>query len=156
MSRLGQYIALIVMVLGLVSCSDGVVYEDIHTIDEGGWNYQEPVIVRFSTPDTSLRYNLIFDVRITHEYPYQNLWLFVETTEPDGSFHIDSINCPIAYPDGRWIGTGLGDLIDNPVLVNRNFKFAEIGEYTFKIKHGMRNDYLPHVQNVGVILKRAD
>jgi len=98
---------------------------------------------------------LIFDIRITHEYAYQNLWLFIETTEPDGSKHTDSIDCPMAYPDGRWLGTGLGDLIDNPILVYRNFKFAETGEYTFKIKHGMRNDYLENVQNVGVILKRV-
>ncbi len=146
-------------VLGLLwvlySCSSGVVFEQIEEVDSEGWNYAKPVTVAFSTPDTSNRYNLIFDIRITHEYAYQNLWLFIETTEPDGSKHTDSIDCPMAYPDGRWLGNGLGDLIDNPILVYRNFKFAETGEYTFKIKHGMRNDYLENVQNVGVILKRV-
>ena len=152
--RLTNTILGIVLLFITVSCSDGVVFEQIQTVDVEGWDYQKPVVVNFSTPDTSNRYNLIFDVRITHDYAFQNLWLFIETTEPDGSSHTDSISCPLAYPDGRWIGSGLGDLIDNPILVHRNFKFAEKGEYTFKIKHGMRNDYLPNVQNVGVILKQ--
>lgn len=142
------------LAIGFVSCSSGVVYEQMEEVDVEGWSYQKPVVVKFATPDTSNRYNLIFDVRITPDYAYQNLWLFIESTEPDGSTHTDSINCPMAYPDGRWIGTGLGDLIDNPILVHRNFKFSETGEYTFKIRHGMRRDYLPNVQNVGVILKR--
>lgn len=145
----------IFITVGLASCSSGVVYEQIEEVDVEGWNYKKPVVVKFATPDTSNRYNLIFDVRITPEYAYQNLWLFIETTEPDGSTHTDSINVPMSYPDGRWIGSGLGDLIDNPILVNRDFKFAETGEYTFKIRHGMRNDYLQNVQNVGVILKKV-
>jgi len=154
MSRLKIIILSMVVAITTFSCSDGVVFEQMETVDVEGWNYQKPVVVKFSTPDTSNRYNLIFDVRITPDYAYQNLWLFIETTEPDGSSHIDSINCPMAYPDGRWIGSGLGNLIDNPILVHRNFKFADEGEYTFKIKHGMRYDYLPNVQNVGVILKQ--
>lgn len=140
----------------LSACSTDVVYEQIQTIDENGWRYNEPVVVNLSTPDTLNTYNLIFDVRITPNYSYQNLWLFIETTEPNGSIRIDSMNCPMAFPDGRWIGTGLGDLIDNPILVYRNFKFSEMGDYQFKIRHGMRRDILPNVQNVGVILKRVD
>lgn len=139
----------------MYSCSTDVVFEQIETVDVNGWDYKKPVEFSFNAPDTSVLHNLIFDVRITPEYAYQNIWLFIEITDPDGAKHIDSIDCPLAYPDGKWIGSGLGDLIDNPILVQQNFKFSQIGDYHFKIKHGMRNDNLPNVKNVGVILKKV-
>ena len=144
------------ILLSFSSCNDDVAFEHLHTVDVEGWDYRKPVEFTFNAPDTSNKYNLIFDVRITPNYAYQNLWLFVETTEPDGYTHIDSINCPMAYPDGKWIGSGLGDLIDNPILIHRSFKFVKEGAYTLKIKHGMRHDFLPNIQNVGVILKQIN
>lgn len=138
----------------LSSCSLDIVYEQMEEVDASGWDYTDPVVFDFSAPDTTNKYNLIFDIRITPDYGYQNLWLFIETTEPDGYVHIDSVNCPMSFPDGKWIGSGVGDLIDTPVLIHRSFKFTKLGDYQFKVKHGMRNDALPNVQNVGVILKR--
>jgi gliding motility-associated lipoprotein GldH len=142
------------LILVTTSCNTDVVFEQLEEVESSGWNYKDPVSFTFTAPDTTNKYNLIFDVRITPDYAYQNLWLFIETKEPDGFTHLDSINCPMAYPDGRWVGNGLGDLIDNPILIHRSFKFTKMGDYTLKIKHGMRNDNLPHIQNLGVILKR--
>ncbi len=148
------YVGLFLLVTGFTSCEQGVVYEQMKEIDVTGWNYSQPVAFTFNAPDTVHTYNLIFDVRITPEYAYQNLWLFIETTEPDGYTHMDSVNCPLAFPDGRWVGSGMGDLIDIPILIHRSFKFTKQGEYKMRIKHGMRNDYLANIQNLGVMLKR--
>ena len=154
MKRLVVSILTGVLMLGATSCNSDVVFEHIQEVPISGWEYQDPVSFSFTAPDTSHHYNLIFDIRITPDYAYQNLWLFVETVEPDGFTHTDSLNCPMAFSDGRWVGSGLGDLIDTPILIHQNFKFTKEGEYKMKIKHGMRHDNLPDVQNVGVILKR--
>ena len=154
MKQLIVFITGIFLMFGTTSCDSDVVFEHLEEVEVTGWDYKKPVEFTFTAPDTSNKYNLIFDVRITPDYAYQNLWLFIETTEPDGYTHLDSINCPMAYPDGRWVGTGLGDLIDNPILIHRSFKFTKEGEYSLKIKHGMRHDNLPHIQNLGVILKK--
>ena len=154
MSRLSTFIATLALLFIITGCASDVVFEQLETVDVAGWEYKKPVEFTFDAPDTTGRYNLIFDIRITPDYGYQNLWLFIETINPDGFSHVDSINCPMSYPDGRWVGTGIGDLIDTPILVHQAFKFTELGEYTFKIKHGMRNDNLPYVQNLGVILKK--
>ena len=140
--------------VGLTSCEQGIVYEQMEEIDVNGWNYTDPLTFTFSAPDTVNKHNLIIDVRHTPEYGFQNLWLFIETTEPDGFMHIDSVNFPMAFPDGRWVGSGMGDLIDTHVLLNRSFHFTKEGEYKMRIKHGMRNDYLSDIQNIGVMLKR--
>lgn len=151
----GLIISIVTLILlGTTSCNSDVVFEQLNEVDVNGWDYKKPVSFKFTAPDTIQKYNLIFDIRITPDYAYQNLWLFIETTEPDGEIHIDSINCPMAYPDGRWIGTGLGDLIDTPILIHHSFKFTKLGEYSLQIKHGMRSNHLPHIQNLGVILKR--
>lgn len=154
MKKLVFSIVLGIIMFGATSCNNDVVFEHLQEVEVTGWDYKKPVNFTFTAPDTTENYNLIFDVRITPDYAYQNLWLFIETTEPDGYTHVDSINCPMAFPDGRWIGSGLGDLIDTPILIHRNFKFTKEGEYTLKIKHGMRHDNLPYIQNLGVILKR--
>lgn len=139
---------------GFISCEQGIVYEQMEDIEVTGWNYSQPVTFNFTAPDTVNKYNLIFDVRLTPDYAYQNLWLFIETTEPDGFMHVDSLNCPLAFPDGRWVGSGMGDLIDTPILIHRSFKFTKEGEYKMRVRHGMRNDYLANIQNLGVMLKR--
>ena len=148
------FVIMLFFAVGITSCEQGIVYEQMEEIDVKGWNYSDPVTFTFQAPDTMNTYNLIFDVRITPEYAFQNLWLFIETTEPDGFMHVDSINCPMAFPDGRWVGSGMGDLIDTPVLVHRSFHFTKEGEYKMRVKHGMRNDYLANIQNLGVMLKR--
>tara|TARA_R110002050_G_scaffold221441_1_gene357313 strand:+ start:110440 stop:110913 length:474 start_codon:yes stop_codon:yes gene_type:complete len=154
MRTLVYWIVLGFIMFGATSCNNDVVFEQVDEVDVAGWDYKQPIQFSFNAPDTVQDYNLIFDVRITPDYAYQNLWLFIETTEPDGYMHTDSINCPMAYPDGRWVGNGLGDLIDTQILIHRSFKFTKLGDYTLKIKHGMRHDNLPHIQNLGVILKR--
>jgi gliding motility-associated lipoprotein GldH len=154
MNRFIGSVFCLVLLLTITACSFDVAYEQMEEIDVNGWDYKNPVTFTFDAPDTTNKYNLIFDVRITPDYRYQNLWLFIETTEPDGFVHVDSVNCPLAYPDGRWVGSGMGDLIDNPVLVHHSFTFTKLGEYQFKVKHGMRNNQLPYIQNLGVILKR--
>jgi gliding motility-associated lipoprotein GldH len=138
----------------LATCGLDVAYEQMEEVDVKGWNYADPVTFNFTALDTTNTYNLIFDIRITPDYGYQNLWLFIETKEPDGLSHIDSVNCPMAFPDGRWIGSGVGDLIDNPVLIHQRFKFTKLGDYELKVRHGMRNDELPNIRNLGVILKQ--
>lgn len=140
--------------LWLTGCNDYVVFQQVEKIDENGWDFKKSVNFSFDAPDTTHAYNLILDVRITPEYAYQNLWLFIETTRPSGEVYIDSINCPMAMADGRWLGSGVGDLIDTPILLRQKFKFSEPGPYVFRIKHGMRNDYLPHIHDIGVILKQ--
>lgn len=156
MSKITTFIGGLLLLLFVAGCANDVVFEHLEKVDSTGWEYTKPVELTFEAPDTTELYNLIFDIRVTPDYGYQNLWLFIETTNPDGMTHTDSINCPMAYPNGRWVGTGVGDLIDTPILVHQRFKFTQLGQYTFRIKHGMRNDNLPYVQNIGVILKKIN
>lgn len=144
------------LLLGVTACGDQVVFQQIDTVGEEGWNYMEPFTFTYQVPDTQQLHNLIFDVRVTPDYGYRNLWLYIETSWPDGSVYYDSVNCPMAYANGEWIGDGIGDLIDTPVLLRQKFAFDQTGEVTFKIKHGMRHHTLPHVKNVGVIIKQVD
>lgn len=143
MQKLKIHGIILLMAYLLTSCNSDVIYEDMKNINVSGWNYAQSIDFSFDAPDTVQSYNLIFDLRITSSYRYRNLWLFIKTHEPDGFTHIDTINCPIAYPDGRWIGSGMGDLIDNPILIHPQFKFTKLGEYTLSVRHGMRNNDLP-------------
>lgn len=154
--RLFKFIFGGVLLAFLAACSTDVVYQKTETVAEEGWKYTHPFSFTYNVTDTNALHNLIFDVRVTPDYGYQNLWLYIETNWPDGSVYFDSVNCPMAYPTGEWIGNGVGDLIDTPVLLRQKFKFDQLGDVTIKIKHGMRHEVLPHVKNVGVIIKQVE
>jgi gliding motility-associated lipoprotein GldH len=155
MSQL-KWIWMLAVVLVLGACGNNVVFQQTEVEAEEGWAYTHPFSFTYNVTDTAALHNLIFDVRVTPDYGYQNLWLYIETNWPDGSVYYDSVNCPMAYPTGEWVGTSAGELIDTPVLLRQKFKFDQLGDVTIKIKHGMRYKHLPHVKNVGIIIKQVD
>ena len=62
----------------------------------------------------------------------------------------------LATPDGRWLGNGLGDLIDHKFIVDENVKFQQKGKYKYIINHEMRIDKLSNIQTIGLIVKKRD
>ena len=52
------------LILVTTSCNTDVVFEQLEEVESSGWNYKDPVSFTFTAPDTTNKYNLIFDVRI--------------------------------------------------------------------------------------------
>jgi gliding motility-associated lipoprotein GldH len=75
---------------------------------------------------------------------------------PSGFISTDTLEFPLAYPDGRWIGTGAGDMVDTRFSFGRNFKFSEPGIHKVSFKHGMRYDDLSPVFDIGLRIEYAD
>lgn len=99
--------------------------------------------------DTINPYNVIISVRHTQQYPYQNMWLFVERAG-----EMDTIEFYLADQRGRWLGNGFGNSREMPVLYQRAVVFPVRGEYTYRIWQGMREDDLRGVQDIGLIIER--
>ena len=151
-SRLASVIAIGLLVLG---CSSDHHYAAINPITDHAWSINDKQRFSFHIDDATSPYNVFVSIRNTGAYQYSNLWLFIQTEFPDHSLEVDTVECPLAYPDGRWLGEGVGDLLDNLILYQYQHEFPDSGNYTYTITHAMRANTIEEITDVGLIVDRA-
>lgn len=148
------YIAAMIA-LGMSSCTKDALLNETMTVPNGNWSFAD--VKRFSAEvsDTLTPYNFYIQVRHGGNYEYQNLIVCFKTYFPNHTFKIDTIDCPMADASGKWYGSGLGDLLDNPVMFKRNLQFPMSGTYNFEIQHAMRPDTIHEIYDMGLRINRA-
>jgi gliding motility-associated lipoprotein GldH len=82
------------------------------------------------------------------------MFFFVDVESPDGEHQIDTLQYLLAEPGGKWLGSGVGEIKYNL------FKFKEdqtmqSGVYKFSIAHGMRDDLLLGIEDVGLRIEES-
>ena len=150
--------AIFYLTLGLVffnSCGDFPVYNSSIEIEPDGWSIDNPASFEWDIVDLDLKYDALIDIRHNSDYPYSNLYLFLELTRPNGHQKLDTLECKLADERGRWYGSGMGDIIDHRVSFKENFEFPIHGKYRLKIEHGMRQDPLVGVTDIGLRIEKS-
>jgi gliding motility-associated lipoprotein GldH len=159
MSKLIKTILLLVLVVSLgTSCTRKCVYSNYKTLHSAKW-YQDSIL-RFdmTIPDSTKIYNLSLNVRNSGRYAYSNLWLFVKITPPNGQIANDTIELTLASPDGKWMGSGLGDLYDMKYPYKQSVFFPSAGYYRIEVRQGMRTEdgILNGIHDFGVTLDKVN
>lgn len=133
--------------LGAWGCGQGPVFVDSVSVDPNGWSSLDTVKLSFSVEHPEHRHDLQFGLRHGDDYPYSNLYLFVQLRYPNGKTLTDTLECPLASPEGRWHGNG-GRWIDQRIGYKQQVAFPMAGEYALEVVHAMRKDPLPSVAEV--------
>lgn len=141
--------------LSLFSCSENVLVDTNTEFEDKSWNLNDAFVTKFDVQDTVNNYNFFVTLRNTEDYPYQNLFVFLTTTFPNGKTKLDTINCPLANMQGKWLGKGFGGVYDNRILYMARKRFPLNGAYTIKIEQAMREEDLIGVLDVGVRIEQA-
>lgn len=139
----------------LFACNKRDVYMHYEHVDKGLWHKDSVMNFDIEIEDTITPYNLYINIRNRSEYPYQNMWLFVETLSHQKVLSRDTIEFYLADNKGKWLGTGVGAAFEMPVLYRQNLRFAKKGIYNFKVFHGMRDTVLKGVNDVGLHLEKV-
>ncbi len=147
------YIALLLMFLA--SCEKNRVYEKNISIEKYTWDSKVVPAFTVEIPDTSALYNIYVNIRHIDLYPFQNIWLLVDTQFPDGTHTDRRIEIILANDEGKWHGEGLGDIWDFRSLIQENAFFNKAGTYTFTITQNMREDPLPGIMAVGLRVEKT-
>jgi gliding motility-associated lipoprotein GldH len=105
--------------------------------------------------DTINPCNVYINVRNASDYPFSNLFLFLETRYPNGAFSKDTLECVLADGSGKWLGSGSGDIWDNQILFKKNVVFKQKGKYYFNLEQAMRLQNLPQILDIGLRVERA-
>lgn len=128
---------------------------DEQRVDERGWNLSDKLFYDVEVTDTVGYFNFFIDVRNTVSYPYSNTFLFINTTFPDGSVACDTLECPLADVDGRWLGKQSGHYVSNRYYLRKGVRFPMSGKYRFAIAHGMRDTNIVGIKNIGLSIEAA-
>jgi gliding motility-associated lipoprotein GldH len=93
-------------------------------------------------------------VRNSDLYPYQNLWLLCKQEQPDSMVVTDTLECMLADDFGKWLGNGM-TLYQNVFSLRDRYYFPDTGAYTLNIRHGMRDELLKGIENIGLLIEKA-
>ena len=135
------------------ACDDSVFYSEHERVDEKGWNMNDTKYFNVDVENTNRMFNFYVDLRNTQDYPYSKTFLFIKTTFPDGGIAIDTMECPLADPEGRWYGKESGKYVDNRYFLRKNVMFPQKGRYTFAITQATRDTNLVGVKDVGIVIE---
>ncbi len=145
----------IILIFGLISCTQNVVYEMNHDFENEAWHKDSTLTFNVNITDTNQIYHIFFNTRITGQYEHSNLFLFVNTAFPNEINTRDTLECILAKPDGEWLGKGFGNIWSNKIVYRKYIKFPYTGVYSFEIEQAMRSDILPYVLDAGIIIEKA-
>lgn len=151
MKRIFTYMVCLLAAMALTACDGSVYYDESRSVDEHGWLPQDSVCLDVEVDDTTHLFNFLVEVRNSVEYPYSNTFLFIGTTFPDGSVARDTMECPLADPEGRWLGKRTGRYVDTRYrLRGGSARFPMKGRYHFAITNGMRDSAISGIKDIGL------
>lgn len=142
-------IAMFAVVL-LLSCNRNTVFQDMVAIPYSSWDVSHIILFETDMTDTLQLYEISLLIRNTTDYPYSNLFLFLDIIFPDNRMLRDTVECILAHKDGKWTGRGFGKIRSNEFLFRDEVWFPVKGTYSFRIQHGMRDTLLTGVSDVGI------
>ncbi len=143
-------------VLLFASCDSARIFEQNQEIPESGWAQTNVIKFDVDIKDPATAAHFYVNVRNADGYPYGNVFLFIKTVFPNGKFSSDTLECVLADENGKWLGTGVGDLYDNQIPFKRNVRFPQAGTYHFEIEQGMRMENVPLILDVGLRIEKAE
>ena len=151
-------VVLTTVFLGMVlsGCERGNNFRAYEDIPDFAWRHDQPVRFEVDIQDTTTPCNLLIHIRHTGQYPYRNIWIELIEERPAGQRDTSLQEIKLARSDGKWLGRGLGDIIDREMVLRRNFRFSQKGKYTYVLQHAMRRDIVPFLMDVGITVVEND
>jgi gliding motility-associated lipoprotein GldH len=137
------------IVIIAASCNSHRWYRETRRIPDGNWKTSEKVSFTVNIPDTSRLYSLFISIRNDVNYPFANIFLFLDTRFPDGRNTRDTVECQLADYDGRWLGSGTGSIRYSRFLFQKGVKFKQKGDYLFTFEQAMRTGELKGIRDLG-------
>lgn len=157
--RRGLILGCALVVLG--SCTGNLVFTESQSIPKGEWSKDNAIRFTMDNRDTLQKHDVYIVIRNDNTFPYSNLFLIAEISNPDGTQTRDTLEYNMADAQGNWLGSGANSSIENVLGFKRDIVFAQNGVYTFTLSHAMRENgkvegiaSLPGIFDVGIQIEK--
>jgi gliding motility-associated lipoprotein GldH len=155
-------VKLIVLVaLAFVSCQENISLDQFHAIEKQRWHKDSIIDFPFTSSDSENKNNIYINIRNNKTYEYSNLFLIARIEFPNNYQIVDTLEYEMTTPEGRFLGTGISDVLENKLEYKTKFTFPLKGEYHIRIQHAMRKnqelegmEYLDGIVDVGLQIEK--
>jgi len=146
------------LIFGLSSCDPNRVFEKNIDFFDPYWIKDQGVEFKFVIQDTSVEHDLIFNVRSSLSYPFQNIYIQYTLKDSLNQKIISELKEFYLFDQktGKPLGEGLGDVFDNSFFLNENYSFKNTGVHSLELQQFMRLDSLPMILSVGVRVQKSE
>lgn len=132
------------------ACDSKLVYDRSQQIEGAAWHRDSVLQFEVIIDDSLTLHNFYISIRNNTDYPYSNIFFFLETGFPNGHVSRDTLECILAARDGEWLGTGSGRVHDHMILLRGAMRFPLKGIYRFHLEQAMRETVLAGIEDVGI------
>jgi len=154
LSQEKNILLLLVFLVVIISCDRNRVFDEHFPLKKATWNVKNELQLNATISDLQSGYDVFLNVRNGPEYPYSNLFLFLNTVFPDGHIARDTIELTLADYDGRWLGSGMGSVKFNRFLFQKDVRFNQKGKYRFILEQAMRVNNLTGIHDIGLRIEK--
>ena len=141
----------------LISCNNGTIYSENKLIKNEKWSSKDTLKFQFQVEDTLSAYEFLVNIRNTTDYKYSNFFMFIHILFPDKKRRADdTLECVLADGLGKWLGKGHGKIRDNRIVYRKNILFPRKGIYKVLMIHGMREENIMGISDVGFMVKKQE
>jgi gliding motility-associated lipoprotein GldH len=141
-----------ILLIFLFSCDDAPFYTKSYSFKNNSWSRSVKPKFIVDIKDTNLLYDFIVTLRTTTSYKYNNLWIFLNTTPPNGSPVREPFEIKTCYPDGSWIGKKTGSIVQHTLIFKRR-KVPSRGKYKFILEQGITQKLIDEVLDISFEVK---
>lgn len=146
-----SFFLILTLAMVFIACDSDRVFDEYKSLPNQ-WNKDSVLTFTLQNIDSLKNYNLFINVRNNADFAFSNLFLIAEIQFPEGKVITDTLEYEMAAPDGKWLGTGFGDVKESKLWYKEHVMFPESGEYKVSIQQAMRkNGSEDGIENLGGI-----
>jgi gliding motility-associated lipoprotein GldH len=146
---------LLVLVTVLFGCGEKPFFEKVFSFDERVWTLEQRPEFNLEVTDTTALYDISLTLRTTTDYKFNNLWIFLKTTLPDGQSERLPFQIRISNEDGSWIGNKTGSVVETSLDFPAR-KLPMKGEYSFIVEQAVTQSKIDEVLDIGLRVNKSD
>jgi gliding motility-associated lipoprotein GldH len=136
----------------LSSCNDDV-FQSAKVDPEGDtWTCDNVVRLDFEIKDTTRLFDLSIKVTHTTDYRWENLYIRINNTFPDGDTLRNSVSLGLASKKGKWQGDCSGRECVAVIDLQKKFFFPKVGQYSIWAEQYMREDSIAGIKSIELSL----
>lgn len=152
---LKKVISLVCIIFVINSCNQNNYYEEIVPLNDH-WSKNEIKTFELPVKEKGASFDLFFVLRNNNKYEYSNIYLFAELISPKGEKLKDTLEYQLAYPNGKWIGSGMSNVKQNTLIYKEKLATQDTGIYRVNVVQAMRKNDLKGLEDISLLVEKRN
>ena len=143
-----------VLIFSVLSCRKGNFYfEEVARI-ENSWKAEDIKTFKIPVKNKEQKFTMYFILRNNNDYAFSNIYFFTKLKSPAGEIIVDTLEYQVAYPDGEWMGFGMGNIKQNTLVYKENIALKDTGIYQIEVGQAMRENDLVGIEDISLMIEK--